>query len=847
MSEPGTGLSEAEARRRLERDGPNVPARASRKSLLGLAGEVFEEPMLLLLLGAGAVYMVLGDIHDALVLLLFAGFSVVIEFVQKGRTDRAIAALGEMAAPLALVIRDGERRRIASSQVVEGDLLVIAEGDRIVADGWLEAADQLQVDESVLTGESVSVLKRALATEEDRQAPPLPGGDNLPFVFSGTLAVRGNAIATIAATGPRSRTGRIGASLARLTTDKPRLAVESARMVRWFAAVGIGVSVLAGVLFGLTRGNWLEAVLAGIALAMSMLPEELPVVLTLFMTMGALRLSRLRVLARRGSAIESLGAATVLCSDKTGTITQNRMAIAELRLPDGARFQPGSDASVEIPEPFIELAGLGLLACLEQPFDPMETAFHELSRRHSGDRLDWRQDQGWRLHRQYGLSPDLLAVSHVWVREGERHLVAAKGAPEAIAELCDMPEAKRTDVAAAAGAMAAQGLRVLGVAEAQWDSEDLPESHRQFPYAFRGLVGLADPIRDTVPDAVRELRQAGLRVVMITGDHAETARAIARQAGIAEGDLLTGGDLAALNDDELAARIRGVSVFARVMPEDKLRIVQALKVAGEVVAMTGDGVNDAPSLKAAHIGVAMGRRGTEVAREASALVLLDDDFGAIPAAVRMGRRIYDNLRKAMAFIFAVHVPIAGLALAPLLTGWPIILAPMHIALLELVIDPVCSLAFEAEPEEPDVMRRPPRNPDSALFPRRLIGWSLLQGLVALALLIGLAAWTSHLALAEARTGMFAALVGAVLVLVVANRTFAATGGIRSIGRNVPLAILLAAGLAFFGLLFGVPAIAGLFRFALLDGAGLLAVIVLGAVLLAVLSLAKLRFRAALQG
>jgi Ca2+-transporting ATPase len=845
MTARGTGLTLDQVRDRLAEEGPNALPGKVRRSLLALAADILEEPMLLLLLGAGAVYMVLGDIHDALMLLAFAGLSIVIELVQAGRTDRAIAALGELGAAQATVIREGEHRKIPSTEVVRGDLLVLSEGDRIAADGWLVTAESLQADEALLTGESVPVMKRALEPGETVAAPPLPGGDGLAYAFSGTLVVRGNAVMEVAATGARSRIGGIGASLADLETDAPRLTVQTRRMVRWFAAIGLGVSVLAGLLYGILRGDWLEALLAGIALAMSMLPEELPVVLTLFLTMGALRMSWVRVLARRGSAIESLGAATVLCTDKTGTLTQNRMEIAQLRLPDGRTHAIGKEASLIIPEPFVELAGLGILACLEQPFDPMETAFHELGSKHEGDSLNWRQDRGWTLHRQYALSPELLAVSHVWGGEGEDHVIAAKGAPEAIAELCDMAGDERKRLGEIVDAMAERGLRVLGVAEARWRGEAFPESQSHFDFAYRGLVGLYVPIRETVPSAVGELRSAGVRVVMITGDYPATARAIARQAGIEGGEVMTGTELDAIDYTDLAARIRDVSVFARVMPEQKLRIVQALKTAGEIVAMTGDGVNDAPSLKAAHIGIAMGKRGTDVAREASAIVLLDDDFTAIPAAMRLGRRIYDNLRKAVGFIFAVHVPIGGLALAPLLTGWPLILGPVHIALLELVIDPICALAYEAEPEERDVMRRPPRDPQGALFPRRLLIWSVIQGVVAIIVLVSLAAWVQGSEPEQARSTVFAALVASVLVLVVVNRTFGATGGLRGIRRNLSLALLLALILVFFALLFGVPAFSGLFRFAPLDGEGLLAAGLAAGILGVTLSLAKLRFRSAL--
>jgi Ca2+-transporting ATPase len=839
---PGpAGLSQDEAAAILARNGPNELAGGGHRSLLFAVRDVLSEPMLLLLLAAGAIYFLLGDFRDAAVLSGFAGLTIVIAIVQEGRTDRAIEALRDLTMPMVLVIRDGERRQVPSREVVRGDIVVLSEGDRIPADGWLPEAEGLQADESILTGESVPTSKRACIAG-DPDLPPLPGGDGLPFVFAGTLVVRGNGILEVSATGPRTRMGAIGQSLATLETESPRLKRQTRRLVRLFAFFGIGVSLLATALFGLLRGGWLEAVLAGIALGMSMLPEELPVVLTLFMTMGALRMSRNRVLARRGAAIESLGAATVLCTDKTGTLTQNRMEIAELRLPDGQSLAIGGAGKLTPAGDFVDLAALGILACLEQPFDPMETAFHDLEARHGDAGLDRRRDEGLMLRKQYGFGTEMLAMSQIWSRDGDsEHVVATKGAPEAIADLCGLAGPERAALDAAVEAMASRGLRVLGVAEARWQGNDFPASQRAFAFAFRGLVGLADPLRESVPDAVRQLQDAGVRVVMITGDYPATAGAIAARAGIAGGALMSGQDLAALDDAALAARIVEVAVFARVLPEQKLRIVQALKSAGAIVAMTGDGVNDAPSLKAAHIGIAMGRRGTDVAREAAAIVLLDDDFGSIPVAVRLGRRIYDNLRKAMGFIFAVHIPIAGLALAPLLFGWPIILGPMHIALLEMIIDPVCSLAFEAEPEEDDIMRRPPRDPDGALFPRRLLAWAVLQGSVSLAMLLGLTLWAMDHAggsIEEMRSIVFAGLMAAVLVLVAINRAFRVSGSLSRARRNLPLVVIVGLAVLASVLMFEVPMVAGLFGFTMLDGAGLVAVAILTLGLLATLGLFK---------
>jgi Ca2+-transporting ATPase len=796
--------------------------------------------MLLLLLAAGAIYLLLGDLNDALILMAFVALTIGIAVVQEVRTERAIEALRDLSMPQAIVIRDGLRMAVPSREVVCGDLLVINEGSRIAADGWIVEANALQADESLLTGESVAVSKSALDKTEPGE-PPLPGGEKLPYGFSGTLVVRGTGLMRVDTTGPNTRIGQVGQSLASLETETPRLLLQTRGLVRWMAVAGLGISALAVLLYGLLRGGWLDGLLSGIALTMSLLPEELPVVLTLFMTIGALRMSRSRVLARRGTAIETLGAATVLCTDKTGTLTQNRMEIAELRLPGGETFRPGASEAVPSGD-FAELASLGMLASEEEPFDPMEKAFHELAASHPQASLRNHKQNGWSMQQKYALAPELLAMSQVWAKgDQQERLVAAKGAPEAIAELCGLDAAQRQAMEALIAEMAARGLRVLAVAEARWESEGLPETQRHFDFTYRGLVGLADPVRDTVPAAVHQLQQAGIRVVMITGDYPATARAIAARAGIDGTEVMTGGEVARIDDAELARRIGDVTVFARVMPEQKLRIVRAFKAAGEVVAMTGDGVNDAPSLKAAHIGIAMGQRGTDVAREASAIVLLDDDFGAIVTAVRHGRRIYDNIRKASGFIFAVHLPIAGLALAPLLTGWPLILGPVHIALLEMVIDPVCSLAFEAEPEEPDVMRRKPRAPDSPLISRNLVTWAALQGTAALALLLALATWANLSGMGEqlVRATCFGGLIAAVFVLVLENRSFK---GHRK-GHNLVLAAVLGITAGLNALILLVPPVASLFHFVALKMEGILAIALVAAMLAGLLAVTKGRFRA----
>ena len=636
---PIRGLREADVQARLKTEGYNELPRSERRTPLRIILEVLREPMLALLLGGGAIYLALGDLKDALILLAFATMSVLITVVQETRTERVLEALRDLTSPRALVIRDGERKRVAGREVVRGDFIVLAEGDRVPADALLLRSHDLKTDEFLLTGESVPVRKIA----DGNGAPGKgrrPGGDDLPYVFSGSLIVGGTGIGEVIAIGALSEMGKIGQSLARLETEQPRLQAQTRRLVRVFAMIGGAVSVLAVLLYGTLRGGWLDAMLAGIALGMSMLPAEVPVVLTVFMAMGAWRISRARVLTRRSAAIETLGSATVLCTDKTGTLTENRMKIAELRIKSGAIFRPSAPSDAKIPECFHDLVEFGILASARDPVDPMEKAFHDLGREQLAE-TEHLHGFAWKLLHTYGLRPGLLAMSHVWQAADCRQefVIAAKGAPEAIADLCHLDAADRAALTQSVDAMAAEGLRVLGVARASFAGKVWPDSQHDFAFSFVGLVGLADPLRASVPDAVSECRSAGIKVVMITGDYPATARAIARQAGLDAEDLVTGEELDQLSEAALAQRVRTATVFARIMPEQKLRIVNALKANGEIVAMTGDGVNDAPSLKAAHIGIAMGGRGTDVAREASAIVLLDDDFGSIVKSVQLGRRI----------------------------------------------------------------------------------------------------------------------------------------------------------------------------------------------------------------
>ena len=803
---PVAGLSQQEAQARLRRDGPNELPAASRTGAVQLLWEVVREPMFLLLVACGAIYLALGDRHEALMLLGFVFVVIAMTFVQKRRSQAALDALRDLSSPRALVLRDGVPVRVPGPSLVAGDVVLLAEGDRVPADLELLEASYLTVDESQLTGESQPVLKQA------REAAATGPAAAHQRCFSGSLVTQGSAKGCVVATGARSALGRIGVSLGGIAMEDTPIQHETAQVVRRVATAGVLIAALLAIGWTVSRGDWLTGLLAGLTLAMAILPEELPVVLTIFLGLGAWRLSREQVLTRRIPAVELLGATTVLCVDKTGTLTRNQMEVRQLWV-EGSNFVLANQPPDAMAHAFHPVLEYGVLSSHRRAFDPMESAIGAAGQH-------WLQGSehlhaDWTLVSDYPLSRELLAMSRVWRSPDCRELlVAAKGAPEAIVDLCHLPPAQGQRIADQVAALAADGLRVLGVARAVFSADELPAIQHDFDFEFVGLIALEDPVRSDVPAAIAECRAAGIRVAMITGDHPATALAIARQAGLdTAGGHLTGVDLDALDDPTLAERLSRTQVFCRVRPEQKLRLVQAFKARGDVVAMTGDGVNDAPALKAAHIGVAMGGRGTDVAREAADLVLLNDDFGALVTAIRYGRRMFANLRKAIAFVLAAHLPIIGLALAPLLMGWPLILMPAHILFLQLVIDPACSIVFEAEPLEPGAMAQPPRRPDARLFDGSVLGLGLLQGLGLLAAVLA-----GHLLAVRwsgsedaGRTVAFTVLVLGNLALIQANRSWTRTAaGPQAV--NTAFRWIVLGTLALLALALGLPQVASLFKF-----------------------------------
>jgi len=809
VGDPG-GLTDEEAARRHGSEGPNELPSAKKRGPIAIAFEVGKEPMFLLLIACGALYLLLGDVREALLLLGFVLVVVGITFVQERKTERALDALRDLASPRALVVRSGEKRRIAGREVVRGDVLLLSEGDRVPADAVVRSATSLSVDESLLTGESVPVGKSAA---REALAMGRPGGDDTPFVYSGTLVVKGQGVVEVRAIGTATEMGKIGRALAVLEPEDTPLQRETARLVRLFAFIGLGLCVTVVAVFTLTRGDFLKGLLAGLTLGMAMLPEEFPVVLTVFLALGAWRISQHHVLTRRMPAVETIGSTTALCGDKTGTLTMNEMTVADLAVGDEVLGVDPSGTS--LPENFHALVEYAILASPVDPFDPMEKAMRELGERTLAGTEHLHRD--WELLREYALSRELLAMSRVW-RSPDRseHVIAAKGAPEAIADLCHLSAEETAALERRIAALAAKGRRVLGVARASFGTgTELPGGQHDFGFRLVGLLGLSDPVRPGVPEAIAECRRAGLRVLMITGDYPGTAQSIAREIGLPRPeDVVTGPELDGMDDAALARRVKEASLFARMVPEQKLRLVSALKANGEIVAMTGDGVNDAPALKAAHIGIAMGGRGTDVAREAAALVLLDDAFDSIVKAVRTGRRIFENLRKAMLYIVAVHVPIAGLSLVPVLLGWPLALLPIHIVFLELIIDPACTVVFEAEADEPGVMDRPPRHLDEPLLGGHGLLLGVVQGLAVLSVAVALFGW----ALAAhgepvARALAFATMVLGNLGLIVLNRAGTRPLLATLATRNRPQVWVSAGAVVFLVLALGVPEVRDLFGFA----------------------------------
>ena len=741
-----TGLSSSDAHSRLLEDGENVIPSENQKSLVKQILSIVSEPMLILLISAGVINFFLAEILDAVMLMCTVVIVLGISIFQSRRTENALFALKQLAAPFATVVRDGSEMRIPSSNIVTGDLLLLHEGDRVCADAKIIRNVTLATDESTLTGESIPVEKKV---------------DDL--VFSGTLVTRGHGQAVVEATGVHSALGKIGKSLQELPFERSQMQRDVDQLVRVIGVMGFLTVISVVTIYGSTRHNWLEGGLAGIAAAMALIPEEFPIILTLFLAIGAWRMSQVRVIARRPSAIESLGSISVLCVDKTGTLTENKMTITEVQIGD-TRFPTRSG---DKPAQVSELLDIGALACPTSIFDPMDRAFQELR---SEKLLHQRIDSV----KEYPVENSRMAYIHIWKVE-TRYVIAAKGAPETIARLCRLNSLQNASLNASVHEAADSGYRVLAVAYLELPSDSpIPENVESLTLNYLGLTFLEDPIREGVIESIQKCATAGIRTIMITGDHPNTALAIAQQIGLPHSQkCITGVEIEACSDEDLRELIPHISVFARVIPEHKLRIIRALQSTDEIVGMTGDGVNDAPALRAADIGIAMGKRGTDVAREAASLIITDDNYTSIAHGIQRGRATYANLQKAMSYVIAIHIPIFGLALLPIFsTSWPIVLLPGLVAFHEVIIDPACSIVFEEEGADPEIMKRQPRGNKSKIFSSSELFISITQGVAVLAAILALfiSSFNSGRSDSEIRSLVFGSLMLANMGLILTNRS-----------------------------------------------------------------------------
>ena len=718
-----TGITTAEARVLQDKYGKNELTPQKKESFIKKAFHVICEPMFLLLIVAAIIYFILGEPRDGAIMLIFVLGIISIDIIQEWKTDKTLNALKDLSAPHIKVIRSGEEQIVASSDLVPGDLMLIYEGIKIPADGIIVKCNDLCVDESSLTGEAEGVWK--INTGD---APNSDDYWRKDYCYAGTLVTQGTAHVLVDKIGASTEYGKIGVNIATAPDEKTPLQKQTGSLVKLCAGIAAVLFALVGVFtyinipdhaFG---DRLIESILSGITLAMAMIPEEFPVILTVFLSMGAWRLAKKNSLVRKLPSVETLGAVSVLCVDKTGTITMNQMTVQD------TWAKTGDEKSL------ITIMGMG---CETDAYDPMEKAMLAYCEKNNITRDELF---GGELITEYPFTNELKMMGHVWRKNG-KVIIAAKGSPERILTICALSDMEKAECEKKINELSSRGLRVIAVAAMNPQTDnDIPEKITDCSLTFLGLVGLADPPRESVKTDIAVCNKAGIRVVMITGDNGGTAASIAKQIGMKNYDhIITGDMLNNMTDEELREKVKEVSIFSRVVPEHKMRIVKAFRDNGEIVAMTGDGVNDAPALKYADIGIAMGKRGSEVSREAADLILMDDNFTTIVETVKDGRRIYDNIRKAVGYVFSIHIPIAFASLlAPVLGIAPValFLLPLHVVLLELIIDPTCSIVLERQPAERDIMERKPRDPKEKLLTPRILIKSVIQGLVIFAASFG---------------------------------------------------------------------------------------------------------------
>ena len=793
--EQNTGLTADQVTASRLKNGNNAIEMQEDRVLWQVARDIITEPMFILLFIACSIYFIVGQFQEGFIMLAAILIVAGISFFQEYRSRNAIQALKKVSAPQAKVIRNGIAAQVATEDIVVDDVLMLEEGEVIAADGLILSANDLSVNESILTGESFPVEKTA---------------DNKSSIYKGTLVTSGSAIVKVTAVGHRSMFGKIGLSLKAITVIKTPLQNQIHLFVRYMVWLGAGAFLFVFAYNFFESRNFLHALMHGLTLAMSVIPEEIPVAFSTFMALGAFRLLRNNIIVKQPQYVETLGSATVICTDKTGTLTQNKMSVAFLYDAIGKR----SAAVVAIKELPATLVEYAMWSSETDPFDPMEKAIHAL---YENNAIIDKRPLFKQVH-EYPIGGKPPMMTHIFKNADGEIIIAAKGSPEAILRQSKLSVAELKHIEEQSLSYAKEGYRVLGVGRGSWKEKKWPASQEEFVFDFLGLIAFQDPPKENIAETIRVFHDAGITIKMITGDYAETALAIAGQVKLYHNnEVLTGKEVLNLSQAELQERVKRVNIFARMFPEAKLKVIDALKENGEIVAMTGDGVNDAPALKAAHIGIAMGLRGSEVAKSAASLILTDDDLGHMAEAVALGRKIYDNLKKAIQYIVSIHIPIICIVTLPLLLAWKFtdFFSPVHVIFFELIMGPTCSIIFENEPMEPRTMQRPPVKTGNSFLTVRQLSLSLIQGLVITLGCLGLGFYFMQSGAGEAtvRTLVFITLLFSNIFLTLVNRSFYYSF-LTTLGyRNNLLVMIILISLIFITAFLYIPSLQHLFLLA----------------------------------
>jgi len=788
------GLTAAEVLAARQRFGKNELV-TKETGFLSTLKDLFKEPMLLLLLVASLLYFITGETGNGIFMVSAIVLVTSISLYQESRSKNALAALKSLTMPTNKVIRDGVTIEVKREEIVIGDFMIVEEGASIPADGLIIRSNDFSVNESILTGESLSVAK---SNKE---------GNNQ--VFQGTTVSGGLAICEVQAIGSGTALGKIGKSLDAIEEEETPLQKQIRQFVRTMALAGAVVFfVVWAINFFRSHEVW-DSLLKALTLAMSILPEEIPVAFTTFMALGAWRLMKMGIIVKQTKTVETLGSATVICTDKTGTITENRMTLAKLFLLETNIFTTPDKVTLKEKE----LITASMWASEPIPFDPMEIALHDAY----GLQTDNDERKQYHMIHEYSLGGTPPMMTHIFENGSGQRIVAAKGAPEAMMNVSSLTEDEKGEVTAAIQSLAGEGFRVLGVGVSDFSGNDFPVHQQRLAFRFLGLVAFYDPPKKNIATVFNSFYKAGILVKIITGDNAATTSTIANQIQFRGADkTMNGEELVKLSGEELRAKVMEVNIFTRMFPDAKLKILNALKENRQIVAMTGDGVNDGPALKAAHIGIAMGQKGTEIAKEASSLILSDDDLARMVEAIAMGRKIYSNLKKAIRYIISIHIPIILTVFIPLALGWvyPNIFTPVHVIFLELIMGPTCSIIYENEPMEKNAMEQPPRSFTTTFFNFQELSTSIVQGLVITVGTLFIYQFSIKQGYNEevTRTLIFIDLIAANVMLTLVNRSFHYSVFTTFEYKNnlVPLIILITIALTVSLLV--IPSIAHFFRF-----------------------------------